>query len=177
MFRVVALVIAAAIVPWASVTSVLGKSNVNGKCVCEAAQIKSSRSIVVRGTGIFTRDEPILFDFGCPIADFTSGRMPSVIMLEITSFASDSDREKFDSLKSYLDLDTYDQAVFQLVVRGSIECKAKVTIEPMSDGAPGFGDAFGSEGTYKCKLTNGKVLSFKEIVRPEKTIHSRPRTD
>jgi hypothetical protein len=31
----------------------------------------------------------------------------------------------------------------------------------------GFGDAFGYEGAYKCKLRNGKVLSFKEIGRPE----------
>jgi hypothetical protein len=100
------------------VTGVQGKPDVSGKCVCEAAQIKSSRSIVVRGTGIFTRDEPILFHFGCPIANFASGPMPSVIVLEITSFASDNDREKFDSLKSYLDRGNYDQAVFQLVVRG-----------------------------------------------------------
>jgi hypothetical protein len=174
MFRVITFMIAAAIVlPWGRIPSVQAQPDVIGKCVCEAARIRSQKSVVVRGTGGFTRDEPVLFDFGCPIAKFESEPMPTAIVLEITSFASNDDREKFNSLKNSLDRDNYDQAFFQLVLRGSIECKPNITIPPLSDGGPGFGDGFGHEGFYKCKVKNGKVLSFKEIVRPETRNHSQ----
>jgi hypothetical protein len=76
----------------------------DGLCVCEAARLRSSNNVTVRGTGSFVRDQAYLFDFGCQVAKLKSGRpWPTMIMLENFSFASNEVKEKYHSFDASLD--------------------------------------------------------------------------
>src|SRR5689334_2228391 len=128
--------------------------------VCTAIENGSHDGVTLRGTGRITPDGFVVGDRTCPVAKTTKDELPSVILVEIVSFSTNSDKATFD--KSHFSRHGVSEP-FQALVHGDLKCQATFRFQTSDDGDIVTGNGYGSNGLMKCKLVKAQVLMLREL--------------
>jgi len=128
--------------------------------VCTASQLGTKDAITVRGTGRITPDGFVIGDRTCPVARTPSDELPNLILVEISSFSSNSDRESFKKLHT----SRYGVSdPVQALVQGDLKCQANFRFRTSDDGDIVSGNGYGSSGLFKCKIVMTQVLVLRSL--------------
>jgi len=123
--------------------------------VCSAVQI-STAQVSIRGTGgKSSREGPILFDYTCPAATAEDFVLPTVVLVDTPKFSTQEIAEIFRNLS--------EKSVYQAVIEGRLECRARFTVKRSDDGDIVAGNGFGTLGLYRCRMTVGNFLVLHVI--------------
>ena len=123
--------------------------------VCAACQSAGSRVVFVRGTAAFSRDGPSLIDYTCPVAATGDFTLPSTVLLAIREFADQATRDRFRNLTQ--------KAIFQVIVRGTLECRHPMTVERSDDGDITSANGYGFNGLHKCRMRDARLLQVHAL--------------
>ncbi len=133
----------------------------NVQCICDAATKRADGEVVLRGTAGPTRDGLVLVDYTCPAAQTNEQVLPLLILVNVSGFASDADRDLY-AAKQSLRLKG-GQAVLQMVARGRLQCKRPLRFRTNEQGEFLEGDGFGTHGLIKCRLQKAHILVMRDI--------------
>lgn len=126
---------------------------------CLAVKLNEPLEVQVRGTAEITPQGVLLADSSCPIIVSKTDKMPSAVLAQITSYASDDLRDRFSRLKQ---LKLF--PLFTATVRGTIECKNKLEWKISDDGTIMQADGFGPHGLVKCRMIRARLEAFEETI-------------
>lgn len=127
--------------------------------VCQAAQSKISKTIVVRGAGEVFRGQLGIADLTCPAATAPDSKIPTIILIEVGSFASRSMAETYQKY-----LKSEDRVIYQILARGDMECVKSLSFERNESGEILSGNGFGSNGFARCRLKEARIEALEVVV-------------
>jgi hypothetical protein len=143
--------------------------------VCTAAKVATSSkgaTVVVRGTGQVLDDGLALASASCPIATTGYDRLPTVILVNVLSFATPDARNRFLRAKSEKGRAS---PMLDVEVRGTLNCRARMRFirsGPDIVGANGFG----TFGLYKCALDSAELMQIADSkVQQERNSPPKPK--
>jgi hypothetical protein len=146
-----------------------------GMDVCTAAKTASTGkgvAILVRGRGQVLDDGLALASELCPIARTGYDRVPTVILVNVTSFATPEVRSRFVHAESERGRGS---PTLDVEARGTLNCRAHMRFirsGPDIVGANGFGIL----GLYRCTLNHAELIWVADAkMQPNRTSPSNPK--
>lgn len=143
--------------------------------VCAAAKRATSgkrTTVLVRGAGQVMDDGLTLASTSCPIAKTSYDQLPTVILVNVTSFATPEARSRFIRAESAKGRGS---PLLDVEARGILNCRARMRFIRSGQDIVGA-NGFGAFGLYKCSLDSAELVHIVNAnVQPEPNLPPKPK--
>ena len=137
-----------------------GHSTNSIRTACEASAGLIAGKATIGGIGRLTRDGLVLGDYTCPTARSENDALPLVVLIDVREFSKSADQHLYNAKRS--SLSTSRSAVFDVVVRGVVECRKAFAVQTNESGEFLLGNGFGYQGLAKCRIRSARVLRLQD---------------